>query len=296
MDMRSQPWRRDLASYATRNIIQPRITDVDTLQHVNNVALLGLHHEARTRWQMSVLGADSWKQVQPMLRPVSITADFLDECNFPDAVDAGVQLKGVGPDHWHVASALFQPHCVGMAECEMAAWENGMRCAVPDETLALLLAQPLRDDSSAPPDDMDVKPLSAYVRQMEVQSRYSDHDAHGCVSEFAIARYTEHARFKLVTELFQSVRKRGVRTPYNNLVANIRIRFLRHASAPLCWQMGTEIVNAGRSSIKMRTAIFDHDVCHAIYDCVIVVVDRDTRKATEIPRLIREKLADMQPA
>ena len=294
--MRQQLWRQDIESYSMRATTLPRLADVDTLHHLNNVAVLGFHAEARTRWQMSALRPDSWKQMQPMLRPVSISADFIDECNFPDAIETGVQLTGIGPDSWHIASALFQGACVGMAECEMAAWENGMRCAVPDETLALLLAQPLRDDSSAPPDDMDVKPLSAYVRQMEVQSRYSDHDAHGCVSEFAIARYTEHARFKLVTELFQSVRKRGVRTPYNNLVANIRIRFLRHASAPLRWQMGTEIVKVGRSSIKMRTAIFDHDVCHAIYDCVIVVVDRDTRKATEIPRLIREKLADMQPA
>ena len=294
MEMRSQPWRRDLASYATRSVIPPRITDVDTLQHMNNVALLGLHHEARTRWQMSALGAESWKQMQPMLRPLSITADFLEECNFPEVVETGVQLTHVDNNGWRVSSALFQPHCVGTMECEMTAWQNGERCAVPDETLSRMRAQPLREDAVTSADDMEAKPLSAYVKQIEVQSRYSDHDPHGFLSELAIARYTEHARYKLISSLFHHSRGTDQHIRYNNLVANVRIQFLRHARSPTHWQMGTEIVKIGRSSIKLRTAIFDGDVCHVLYDCVIVIVDRSTHSAVEIPDRYRSYLAELQ--
>ena len=48
--MKTQAWRRQPAAYPEQGSLQPRITDVDLWQHLNNAAIIALHGEAIQRW------------------------------------------------------------------------------------------------------------------------------------------------------------------------------------------------------------------------------------------------------
>ena len=59
--MRHDAWRQDLAAYTERFDIEPRWADVDTLRHLNNSALHGLHQEARVRFLAARIGHGFWR-------------------------------------------------------------------------------------------------------------------------------------------------------------------------------------------------------------------------------------------
>ena len=54
--MKTQAWRRQPAAYPAQGSLQPRITDVDLWQHLNNVAQIGLHGELLQQWMQAHLG------------------------------------------------------------------------------------------------------------------------------------------------------------------------------------------------------------------------------------------------
>ena len=53
--MKQDTWRRDPAAYALQGTLQPRFTDVDMWQHINNVAQIGLHGEVLQQWLRATL-------------------------------------------------------------------------------------------------------------------------------------------------------------------------------------------------------------------------------------------------
>ena len=54
--MKHQAWRHEPSAYGSSQPVAARFADVDTRRHVNNIAVYGLHHEARQRWLMAAGG------------------------------------------------------------------------------------------------------------------------------------------------------------------------------------------------------------------------------------------------
>ena len=50
--MKKDAWRHDLAAYEPAQPAATRFADVDTLRHINHIALYALQQEARLQWQL----------------------------------------------------------------------------------------------------------------------------------------------------------------------------------------------------------------------------------------------------
>ena len=65
--MKTQAWRRQPAAYPDAGTVQPRVTDLDAWQHLNNVSQIGLHGELLQQWMQAHLGDRLWRSSTPLL-------------------------------------------------------------------------------------------------------------------------------------------------------------------------------------------------------------------------------------
>lgn len=132
MDMRKKFWRQQLSFYRFTTPLQTRYADMDTERHVNNVAIIGLHLEARSHFHLELLGQDNWLAQTSTIRTARFDNDFLLITHYPAAICAGVNLIDVSERDYTLAVGLFQEgRCVGMHECRMAAWSDGKQIGLP---------------------------------------------------------------------------------------------------------------------------------------------------------------------
>ena len=96
--MKTQAWRRQPAAYPAQGSLQPRITDVDLWQHLNNVAQIGLHGELLQQWMQAHLGDRLWRSSTPLLALRASATDFLAEAHYPAPLATGVRLLGIDAD------------------------------------------------------------------------------------------------------------------------------------------------------------------------------------------------------
>ncbi|MBI5256906.1 MAG: hypothetical protein HY855_10435 [Burkholderiales bacterium] len=292
--MKSQAWRHAAAAYPFHTELWPRLTDVDTLQHLNNVALVGLHGEACQRWQRTVLGEQVWLGADPVLRNRRLATDYLAESHYPAPLDAGVRLLEAGPQGFVLAVALFQHgRCVGLHEAEVAAMRGGEFCELPlvmQHTLKETLAAqpPVPTDVAASTLDSlgidSVAPLSAYPYSFKLQARYGDRDLHDATSDIAASRYAEQARAGMLHRIMGTLpREQRVGV----LVGQVRMHFLHRGSPTLKFEVATAVERIGARSLALRTALFDDKGCQAIAHTVLVAVDPRARRPTPLPEALR---------
>lgn len=298
--MKSQAWRHDAAAYPFHTELWPRLTDVDTLQHLNNVALVGLHGEACQRWQRAVLGEAVWRQAEPALRTIRLAVDYLAESHYPAPLQAGLRLLQAGPQGFVLAAALFQHgRCVGLYETELAAQQGADRAPLP-EAMQQRLAQELATQPPVPtdvaattltdvPGEAEAAPADfAYL--FRLQARYGDRDLHDTTSDTALARYVEQARAGMMHRLMGSL-PRDQRT--GALVAQVRLHFLRRGPAPLRYEVGSAVEHIGTRSLALRTALFDEGVCQAVAHTVLVTIDPRARRPAPVPEAVRTAMQDL---
>ncbi|WP_420473606.1 acyl-CoA thioesterase [Noviherbaspirillum sp. ST9] len=134
--MKDKPWRREQRFYSFSTDLPTRYADMDTERHVNNVAVLTLHAEARSRLHLALFGRDEWLARTHALRPAKLQTDFLEIAHYPGDVAAGVSLVSLDPHQYTLAIGLFQDGaCVGLQECRIGHWHEGAWTQLP----ALLL-------------------------------------------------------------------------------------------------------------------------------------------------------------
>jgi acyl-CoA thioesterase FadM len=139
--MKNKPWRREQRFYSFRTELPTRFADMDTERHINNVAVLTLHAEARTRLHLDLFGREAWLAQTHALRPAAMETDFLEIAHYPEVLVAGVSLVALGPHQYRLAVGLFQGDaCVGLQECSMGCWHRGEWTQLP-EALYLRLQQ-----------------------------------------------------------------------------------------------------------------------------------------------------------
>ena len=290
--MRHDAWRHDPAQYTERFTIEPRYGDVDTLRHLNNSALHGLHHEARVRFLAARIGDGFWRARGPRLLAERVGTDFLLESQYPQPLQAGVRVAALDEQSMTLASALFQDgRCVGLQTARLVAAARGQPLALPldwQQALSGPLPPPLADLRWAPP---MVPQLPAFPQQRELDSRYADLDATGRVSETAWMRCAEQGRSVLLRAAFAQLDVNVERTWQNLLVARVDLHVLQHRAAPPRWRLGAGVSHLGRSSTVLRVAFFDGEAaCMAYADCVLVFANRDAGKPVAMPDAVRTLL------
>ena len=144
--MKPSPERLLLASYAFTTDIDPRFGDMDSLQHLNNVALAGIYEEARLRFTATFRHTPEGENGQrPVLAEILIR--YLAEGRYPGTLTAGIGLLHLGRTSYKVGQALFQSgRCIGIADTVIVWTSEGRPHPVPDHFRTALdaarIAQP----------------------------------------------------------------------------------------------------------------------------------------------------------
>lgn len=290
--MKHDPWRHDPAQYSARFELAPRYADVDTLRHLNNSALHGLHQEARQRFLIDRLGDAFWRQRGPRLLAQRVTTDFLLESQYPQPLLAGVRVSALDAQNVTLATGLFQDgHCVGLQSARLTAGARGQPLQMPPDWAQALAAElpPVSADTRWAPAAVPL--LAQFPQQHELDSRYADLDATGRVSETAFMRCAEQGRSALLRAAFAQLDVSVERTWQNLLVARVDLHVLQHRAAPPRWQLGIGVTHLGRSSTVLRVGFFDPEHgCVAYADCVLVFADRSAGKPVAMPDAVRDLL------
>ncbi len=299
--MKTQAWRRQHAAYPEQGSLQPRITDVDLWQHLNNVAQIGLHGELLQQWLQAHLGDRLWRSSTPLLALQASATDFLAEAHYPAPLATGVRLLGVDAGGFQLGTALFQHgHCTGLHQASLGVWADGQPAPLPADMAGLLqaalAAQPPLPDAPAPtatasgttPADPLPPHPDAWPWQLAVTARFGDADARGQTSDHTLARCVEQGRVQFLTKVFGTERRAS---PVGFMVAHVALRWRTRRPMPVAWHLGTGVSRIGERSISVRTALFDGADCLADATSVMVVIDHASRRPAALPDPSRAALA-----
>ncbi|AOY96334.1 hypothetical protein BKK79_32595 [Cupriavidus sp. USMAA2-4] len=301
--MKNDSWRQDLASYRLRFELPTRYADVDAERHVNNVAVQTLHAEARSRLHLSVFGWEAWQPLTATVRTRAVRTDFLQVTYYPAPVTCGAALVEVDASGYTLALGLFQQgRCVGVQSCRIGAWRDGewrplpaaVREAMLDFGPDAVMAAGLPGGAPGPGagDDADGGGAEAggYPCADRLTTRFGDLDADGMLSELALARYFEQGRSHLLLALGQDCGADLRHGPVGMLIASTGARVLRQVRPGAEMTLASGVVRIGRTSVVLRTAVFQGEACVGIADNVMVFIARADGRPTLVPAALARRL------
>jgi acyl-CoA thioester hydrolase len=125
----------DRALYPTVTSFRLLFTDVDSLQHVNNIALARYLAEARAAFDAEVLGdnlvAESARGHAFVIARVTI--DYRDEAKHPGTIEVHTGCAGIGHTSFKVSQALFQAdRCVAASLTTLVHRHAGAPSPLPE--------------------------------------------------------------------------------------------------------------------------------------------------------------------
>lgn len=100
------PAQRDLQNYPFSIEVDSRYGDLDTMGHINNVAIAGLFETGRIHFHRSLRSHPSDLGLRWLVAATAL--NFLTEMHFPDPVTIASGFCRVGNTSWTIASAAFQ--------------------------------------------------------------------------------------------------------------------------------------------------------------------------------------------
>lgn len=222
--MKTPAWQSDLERYDFRHKLALQYAHLDIIRHVNNVAIHGLHLEARIRYQLAAFGSEHLYSDGVLLRPRRTVSHFLKEMHFPDDVICATRLIAFSSNAYRIVTGLFQlGKCVSIQHCLMGAWRDGGWVSLPAEVHTALASQQGVNDVPVgdwPPEPPPLLPGPVHPAQNDISARYGDLDPDAVIGELAVSRYIEQSRGGLLRSI-----KRGPST--GMLVASVDQKYHR---------------------------------------------------------------------
>jgi acyl-CoA thioester hydrolase len=123
----------------------------------------------------------------------------------------------------------------------------------------------------------------------EEKLRIADTDHNGHINNGAIGQYCEAGR----AELMQAATGGRDGRDFAIAVARVAIDYLREVHYPGRVRIGSRVSRIGTSSVTVEQGLFLDGVLFARAENVLVALDRQTRRPTPIPALVRKALAEM---
>jgi len=135
----------------------------------------------------------------------------------------------------------------------------------------------------------DLTTRGAYPHWRTDVIRFADLDPLGHVNNVAYLTYIESGRVMFFSDLGAAVAS----PEFAWMTVRLEISYLQQLSLPGTVEVGTGVLDIGRSSVRLSHAIFSSDACAAQGECVMVLVDRLDNRATPIPAEMRTALTAM---
>ena len=132
---RPDPALLDPARYPFRTEIASRFGDLDTNNHFNNVALMGMLEESRVRFHRASGYYDLHGDFTSMM--VSMTVEFLGQGYYPDPLDVRLATDRVGKSSHTVNQLAMQDgRLVCFAQSTIVCVRDGRPAPMPEAYLA----------------------------------------------------------------------------------------------------------------------------------------------------------------
>ena len=134
------------------------------------------------------------------------------------------------------------------------------------------------------PQDLDIGERAAYRYFNRHIIRFADLDPEGHVNNVAYAQYFESARVA-----FWRDAGRHVGAPNSSgVIATLTIDFRAEMDFPGEVEVGTRVLDIGRSSTRMAQGLFRDGACMAISTAVAVQIDLGTRRPMPLSAALRK--------
>ena len=139
--LRDDPGRLRPDAYAQLLEMRASYADVDSFQHLNNVALARFFEEGRAAMNMSVFGVDA--VVRPsdgvQLLFASIAIDYVSLGEYPGMVQVGTAVGRIGRSSFSQSAGIFQNgRCVALCNAVTVFAIDSKAAELPPEIRAAL--------------------------------------------------------------------------------------------------------------------------------------------------------------
>ena len=115
--MKPDPARLDPDVYALHVTVPSRFRDLDTLGHVNNVAIGSFYEEGRAALNRAAFPSELRRGHKMRMLIADVHIAYLGEAHYPGDIDVRSAISHVGRTSYTIALALFQNGvCVGTCE------------------------------------------------------------------------------------------------------------------------------------------------------------------------------------
>lgn len=142
-------WRLLASSYPVSFVIQSRFQDLDSLGHINNVAMAGIFETARVHFHRLFGRHPSDQGVRWLVAAVDLT--YVQEAHFPYDVVVRSGIGKIGNSSWSLFSGAFQQgECVATCDSVMVMkGPKGARIIDPEirEIMENHSAKPVTNDT-----------------------------------------------------------------------------------------------------------------------------------------------------
>lgn len=138
-------WRMEASHYPACIEVPPRFQDLDTLGHINNVALADMFENARVHFHRRFGSHPSDMRVRWLVAAVDLK--YVAESHFPHPLEFYSAVGHVGNSSWSVIQAAFQDgKCVATCDTVMVMHGPRGKTSIPDEMRAIMHENmPVRD-------------------------------------------------------------------------------------------------------------------------------------------------------
>ncbi len=117
-----EAWRLSPDAYAFVTTLDTRFGDMDTMGHINNVAISAMFETARIRFHHHMGRHPHEHAVRWLVASVSL--NYVEEAHFPYPFEVHCAIGHIGKTSWTVSSAAFQKG-VCVATCDTTVVTHG---------------------------------------------------------------------------------------------------------------------------------------------------------------------------
>jgi acyl-CoA thioester hydrolase len=137
--MKPEPFRLERASYPVSVIVPARFRDLDTLGHLNNVALGSFYEEGRAQLNRAAFPLEMRHESGLRMLIADVHIAYLAEAHYPGDIEVAAGVGHIGRSSYTIALALFQNGaCVGTCETVLVVTDDNGALEIPPAQRAAL--------------------------------------------------------------------------------------------------------------------------------------------------------------